>query len=81
MRKDDPQINLRVPLELKEKILEAAKENQRTQTAEMIARLEESFILEDRMGGPALQTLTEIESALSDMSRSIDRMSKEIKSR
>jgi DUF1009 family protein len=44
MRKDDPQINLRIPHELKGRIQQAAKENHRTQTAEIIARLDESFL-------------------------------------
>lgn len=43
MRKDDPQINLRIPPALKERIQQAAKTNHRTQTAEILARLQESF--------------------------------------
>lgn len=43
MRKDDPQINLRIPPGLKERIQQEAKKNRRTQTAEIIARLQESF--------------------------------------
>lgn len=43
MRKDDPQINLRIPPELKDQVQQAAKENRRTQTAEIIARLQVSF--------------------------------------
>ena len=43
MRKDDPQINLRIPPDLKERIQEAAKKNRRTQTAEIIARLEKTI--------------------------------------
>lgn len=43
MRKDDPQVNLRIPPDLKELIQQEAKKNRRTQTAEIIARLQESF--------------------------------------
>lgn len=37
-------VRLRVPPELKEKIEKAADENNRSQSAEMVSRLEESFL-------------------------------------
>lgn len=43
MARNDPQMNLRVPAELKEKIERAAFESNRTITAEAVARLEQSF--------------------------------------
>lgn len=43
MARNDPQMNLRVPMELKEKIEKTALENGRTITAEAVYRLEESF--------------------------------------
>lgn len=43
MARNDPQMNLRVPMELKEKIEKAAFQNGRTITAEAIQRLERSF--------------------------------------
>ncbi len=43
MARNDPQMNLRVPVELKEKIEKAAFDNNRTITAEAISRLEKSF--------------------------------------
>lgn len=43
MARNDPQMNLRVPMELKEKIEKAALDNGRTITAEAVFRLEESF--------------------------------------
>lgn len=43
MARNDPQMNLRVPVELKEKVEKAAFENGRTITAEAIYRLEKSF--------------------------------------
>lgn len=44
MARNDPQMNLRVPVELKEKIEKAAFDNGRTITAEAVFRLEESFL-------------------------------------
>lgn len=43
MARNDPQMNLRVPMDLKEKIEKAAFDNGRTITAESIYRLEQSF--------------------------------------
>ncbi len=43
MARNDPQMNLRVPMELKEKIEKAALDNGRTITAEAVFRLENSF--------------------------------------
>lgn len=43
MARNDPQMNLRVPIELKEKIEQTALENGRTITAEAVYRLEKSF--------------------------------------
>ena len=43
MARNDPQMNLRVPMELKEKIEKNALENGRTITAEAVYRLEKSF--------------------------------------
>ena len=43
MARNDPQMNLRVPMELKEKIEKTALENGRTITAEAVFRLEQSF--------------------------------------
>lgn len=46
MARNDPQMNLRVPMELKEKIEKAALDNGRTITAEAVYRLENSFASE-----------------------------------
>ncbi|GAB3375288.1 Arc family DNA-binding protein [Azotobacter armeniacus] len=43
MSHTDPQFNLRLPEELKVKLMEAAKRNNRSTTAEIIARLQETF--------------------------------------
>ena len=43
MARNDPQMNLRLPVELKEQIEDAAAQNNRTLTAEVVGRLQESF--------------------------------------
>ncbi|TDX29086.1 Arc-like DNA binding dprotein [Modicisalibacter xianhensis] len=46
MRENEAQFNLRVPSNLRDLVKEAAKRNNRSQTAEVVARLEESFARE-----------------------------------
>ena len=48
MSRSDPQFNLRLPVELKERLSEAATSNKRSITGEIIARLEDSFEAEAR---------------------------------
>ena len=43
MARDEPQINLRIPADLKERIDQAADGNKRSMTAEIVARLEQTF--------------------------------------
>ncbi|MFU9047400.1 Arc family DNA-binding protein [Acinetobacter tibetensis] len=43
MAKDFSQVNFRMPTELKEKLEEASKANERSLTSELVSRLEESF--------------------------------------
>ena len=43
MARTDPQVNLRMPAELKDRLDEAAELNKRSLTAETVARLEASF--------------------------------------
>jgi hypothetical protein len=43
MARDDPQINLRIPTALKDRLDDASAQNKRSLTAEVVARLEESF--------------------------------------
>lgn len=45
MARIDPQLNIRIPAELKTQIEEAAHENGRSMNAEIVARLNESFDL------------------------------------
>ncbi|WP_409527585.1 Arc family DNA-binding protein [Rhizobium sp. BK313] len=44
MSKDDPQFNLRMPLTLRRKVTAAAKDNNRSVTAEINSRLESTFL-------------------------------------
>lgn len=44
MSREDPQLRIRLPIELKEKIEVAAKENTRSMNAEIVQRLEVSFL-------------------------------------
>lgn len=44
MSRTDPQFNLRIPEALRDQVMVAAKENGRSATAEILARLELSFI-------------------------------------
>lgn len=46
MSREDPQLRIRLPIELKEKIEVAAKENGRSMNAEIVQRLEGSFVAE-----------------------------------
>lgn len=43
MARNDPQVNFRLPLDLKEKLEQAAKINGRSLTSELTTRLEQSF--------------------------------------
>ncbi|QRM55124.1 Arc family DNA-binding protein [Sinorhizobium sp. BG8] len=53
MSKDDPQFNLRMPLDLRRKVTAAAKENGRSVTAEINSRLESTFANDDPDNGAA----------------------------
>lgn len=43
MSRTDPQFNLRIPESLRDKVMSASRENKRSATAEILARLESSF--------------------------------------
>ena len=43
MSREDPQLKIRLPLELKEKITQSAADHGRSINSEVIARLEQSF--------------------------------------
>ncbi|MEQ4907343.1 Arc family DNA-binding protein [Proteus mirabilis] len=44
MSREDPQLRIRLPIELKEKVEVTAKENGRSMNAEIVQRLESSFL-------------------------------------
>lgn len=43
MARNDPQVNFRIPADLKDKLQQSADENSRSITAELVLRLENSF--------------------------------------
>lgn len=57
MAKDYTQVNFRIPTSLKEKIDQAAIENDQSITAEIVARLESSFNTSKNLGLPELQLM------------------------
>jgi len=74
MARNDPQMNLRVPMELKEKIEKTALENGRTITAEAVYRLERSFEKDDAAEfdkGFVLQVIKSQESTITDLTDQI----------
>ncbi|ELI8237616.1 Arc family DNA-binding protein [Yersinia enterocolitica] len=46
MSREDPQLRIRLPIELKEKIEDSAKENNRSMNAEIVQRLDASYLSE-----------------------------------
>ncbi len=61
MTREDPQMKLRLPAELKDKLAAAAAENGRSLNAEVTQRLEESFL---STGPSDVQTLAAFKSSL-----------------
>ena len=67
-------VRLRVPPELKQKIEESAEKNNRSQSAEMVARLEQSFEKDDAAEfdkGSVLQVIKSQESTITDLTDQI----------
>lgn len=60
MKQTDPQFKLRIPAELKSALEAAATTNKRSITAEVVARLEESFRQTDTPTTPALLMLRKL---------------------
>lgn len=54
MSRTDPQFNLRIPVALKTKIEDSARQNKRSATAEIIARIEATFELDALMAARSL---------------------------
>ncbi|AWS96461.1 Arc family DNA-binding protein [Citrobacter freundii] len=70
MSREDPQLRIRLPIELKEKIEEAAKSNNRSMNAEIVQRLDASFLSE-----MPVDELVSAEEALLIVSRAKDELS------
>ena len=67
-------VRLRVPPELKQKIEESAEKNNRSQSAEMVARLEQSFEKDDAAEFDkefVLQVIKSQESTITDLTDQI----------
>ncbi|MNG22110.1 Arc-like DNA binding domain-containing protein [Pseudomonas linyingensis] len=48
MSRKDPQINMRIPASLRDYLAEQAKANHRSQTAEVVYRLEQSRVQDEQ---------------------------------
>ena len=88
MSRSDPQFNLRLPVELKERLSEAATSNKRSITGEIIARLEDSFEAEARKfieetnltEGTPVQKVFTVEEARRRFMEAFDEIAKSIES-
>lgn len=72
MSREDPQLRIRLPIELKEKIEESSKENNRSMNAEIVQRLDASFaqdLPEDAVisAADAIQIVKKAKDELSDV--------------
>lgn len=71
MSREDPQLRIRLPVELKEKIEDAAKSNARSMNAEIVQRLDVSFFNE-----PPTDELISAKDAVLVISKAKDELSK-----
>lgn len=74
MSREDPQLKIRLPLELKEKITESAAEYGRSINSEVVTRLEESFEKDDAAEFDkefVLQVIKSQESTITDLTDQI----------
>ena len=67
MARTDPQVNFRIPAELKDKLDNAAKENGRTLTAELILRLEMTIEQDDQVS-ELLERINKLENDIHGLS-------------
>lgn len=82
MARTDPQVNFRIPAELKDKLDAAAKENNRTITAELILRLEATFAKDDEvqeLRSILDQLYEQVQRIEEDYGRSIETLEMEVK--
>jgi predicted DNA-binding protein len=73
MARTDPQTNIRLPLGLKERLSAAARANTRTMNAEVVSRLERSFV--DAQAGvvpeDAVKAILETREMVSELHQAI----------
>jgi predicted DNA-binding protein len=70
MARDDPQTNLRLPAELKQRLMDAARDSNRTFGAEVVKRLQESFEVERLLP----EGLDAVEARAKKQAESLERM-------
>ncbi|WP_047217770.1 Arc family DNA-binding protein [Delftia lacustris] len=86
MARDDPTIYMRIPQELKDLLDAASEENRRSMTAEVVARLQQTFAvprvsgmnsdssqmnLDTRVGDETLETVKRIEERLQSLAQAL----------
>lgn len=86
MARDDPTIYMRIPQELKDLLDAASEENRRSMTAEVVARLQQTFAaprvsgmesgssqmdLDTRVGDETLETVKRIEERLHSLAQAL----------
>ncbi|WP_038939868.1 Arc family DNA-binding protein, partial [Yersinia pestis] len=86
MSREDPQLRIRLPVELKEKIEGSAKENNRSMNAEIVQRLDASYLSEFPEDGvlsakDALQIANNAKESLSNLifTRTFAEISKKVR--
>lgn len=70
MAREDLHFRLRIPEALKELVEKSAENNRRSMTAEIVARLERSFDLDDG--------LSELDSGFTDHEKRIDKLESQV---
>lgn len=71
MARTDPQINFRLPKQLKDKIEQSAKDNGRSVTQEVIARIEQSY-----SAGSTQGELAQLGNAIYELTKEIQSLKK-----
>jgi hypothetical protein len=80
MAREDPQLKLRLSAELKARVEEAAQHAGRSLNAEIVHRLERSFVVDEQLAIPLLETLADaIEKIISDRAGSKEAAKEQMK--
>lgn len=74
MARTDPQINFRLPQELKDRIEQSAKDNGRSVTQEVIARIDLSYSAENsaNQNSDLLQAIAELKAEIQSLKKPLD---------